>query len=341
MATQPTPSAKTRLSDALREFLLLEEALRSVRARSSDQQAMVRQLIGAADGRLSVVDALGSDQHLPAALVLLRDAAVLIIQAVLEVHGAQGDEITPSGAFERVAALVERGELPRPPPEFDRVQQLFSDTRPLAFDELAPSAALARRSEAERTIAWLRRQVDPRSVPQIRAIRASRVGLLGLGILGSLVWATVHLFAPKSIALGKPVQLSSRRPYCPAGAGPAGLSASGLVDGSKSSTYEICTKPERRPWLTVDLLAAYPLSKVVVYNRGDCCWGQNDLPAVLEVSPDGVAFTEVGRRVTAYSSADPWVIGLHGEKARIVRLRVDSDDPYRELVLNELEVFVR
>jgi hypothetical protein len=83
------------------------------------------------------------------------------------------------------------------------------------------------------------------------------------------------------------------------------------------------------------------LSKVIIYNRSDCCWGQNDLPAVLEVSEDGTTFTEVGRRVTPYSSADPWVVLLLGQRARIVRLRVDSNEPYRELVLNEIEVFAR
>jgi F5/8 type C domain-containing protein len=340
MTLEPSAPTATRLSTALREFLLLEGSLRSVPNWSSDQRARIRRLVDAADARLSVADSLCVDRDIPAALVLLRDAAVLTIAAILEARGPRREELTANGAFEILAPLLERGELPRPPIGFDRIRQLFSDTRPLVLDELPPTIAIARRTEALATVAWLRKLVDVRTVHQLRVIRSVRVAVIGLAILGAVAWSAIHLFGPKNLALHKAVQLSSRRPDCPAGAGPEGAPPSGLVDGSKSASFDICTKPETRPWLSIDLLAVHRLSKVVVYNRGDCCW-ESALPSVLEISEDGATFTEVGRRLIAYSSSDPWVVRLDGQPAKVIRLRVDSNDPYRELVLNEVEVFGR
>jgi hypothetical protein len=134
--------------------------------------------------------------------------------------------------------------------------------------------------------------------------------------------------------------MSSRRPNCPGGSGEAGAPASAAVDGSKSSSYEVCTNFESRPWLTVDLQGEHKLTKAVIYYRGDCCQGSFDLPAVLELSEDGTNFTEVGRRTTAYSAQDPWTVSLGGKKAKVVRLRVDTNEP-KELVLNEVEIYGR
>jgi len=88
----------------------------------------------------------------------------------------------------------------------------------------------------------------------------------------------------------------------------------------------------------VDLQDTRRISKIVAYYRSDCCHGLYDLPAVVELSEDGTNFREVGRRTTAYSTADPWVIKLDRQPAKFVRLRVDSNEP-RELVMTELEVF--
>jgi hypothetical protein len=116
------------------------------------------------------------------------------------------------------------------------------------------------------------------------------------------------------------------------------LPPSGLVDGNKSGTYDICTNSEINPWAVIDLGQVYPLSKAKVYDRDDCCWGQYDLPAVLEISLDGTNYQEVARQMTAYTAAKPWIVPIGGKQARYVRLRVDSREP-RELVLTELEVF--
>jgi hypothetical protein len=331
----------TGRAGVFREFMLLEGALRVVGSRPREKQEAIQKLIAAADSRLSLVDSLPMGRHDPAALVLLHDAATLVIRAVLEERGIPNDALTMADCFERIAQLVERGELPPAPAAFEMVRWLFEAGPTLAFDELSPDVAIARRSEASRGVAWLRNLIEARNVSQLKRSRITRIGAFGLTALAAIACGAFCLLRPKNIALGKPVHMSSRRAECPAGSGPEGLPASGLVDGSSSAAFDICTNAEMRPWVAIDLLAVHSLSKVIVYDRGDCCWGEYDLPSVLEVSEDGSTYTEVGRRNTSYSLVDPWIVRLHGQRARLVRLRVDSPEAGRALVLNEIEVFAR
>jgi hypothetical protein len=338
MVTLTVAAVKKLIPDAFREVFLLKRAQRAVEGRSADQQVKIRELANAFDSRLAVVESLTAGDQVPPALVLLRDAAVLAIRAVLESRGIESTAEAAESAFQKIAPLIESGELPSPPKDWQRVRELLSDTRHLAFDELPTADALARRSEAEAVVAWLRGLVDARSVSEIKVSRALRLGVALVLLVGVVVWAVSQAVAPRNIALGKPAQMSSRRPNCPAGSGEAGMPPSGAVDGNRTGAYDICTSYEARPWLTIDLQRVHKLSRAVIYYRGDCCFGSFDLPAVLELSEDGTNFVEVGRRTTPYSAQDPWKVPLDGKRAKIVRLRVDSPD-MRELVLNEVEIY--
>jgi hypothetical protein len=266
---------------------------------------------------------------------------------MLAIHGIfLSREIQPPSTADatrsELALLVEAGTLPAPPSGFARARTLLTDPRHLAFDELSKEDALERRSEVDATLQWLRSQFDARSVDQIKRSRVVRfmttLVAIVAGIVAIVVWGAGRLLSSKNIALGAPIQLSSRRPECPAGSGPAGAPASGLVDGSKSGAYDICTNFEVHPWAVVDLQSSRPLSKIKVFGRGDCCWGLYDIPAVLELSENGTDYTEIGRRTTAFSASDPWIVAPGGRNARYVRIRSDSAEA-RELVLNEIEVF--
>jgi hypothetical protein len=311
----------------------------AIEAGSSDQNANLRELTRAIDARLALVDCLTASDQIPSALALLQSATVLCIRAVLQAHAQvaeRGESEQAKDAFGRLALLVERGTLPTPPLEWRRVHGLLTDSPPLAFDELRFEAAVVERERARALVLWLRDQVDTHSGTRVRIGRASRLAG-AVALLGAIVLWAIGPRA-KNVALHKPVQVSSRRPYCPPRAGEAGLPPSGAVDGSKTGAYDVCTKSEVRPWLTVDLEEVRPLSRAVIYDRGDCCQGSFDLPAVLELSEDGRSFVEVGRRTTAYSNSHPWTVTLGGKRARLVRLRVDSDEP-RELVLTEVEIY--
>jgi len=324
--------------DAFREFFLLEKAQRRASSRSADQETRIRDFVAAADARLAAAESLTGADQVPAALILYRDGILFTIRALLEARGRDNNDPTVEGAFRSLTALIEAGDVPAAPADFESIRAVLSDARPLAFDELPSAEARAKRSQVETIALWLRELVDPRTVRQLKWSRALRMGTIGLALLGGLGFGVTKLMAPKNIAVGKPVQMSSRRPQCPPGSGEAGLPPSGLVDGTVSATYDICTVYEVRPWVTLDLQQVRRLSKVVVYDRGDCCWGAYDLPAVLELSEDGTNYHEVARRTTAYTATDPWVIRLDHPSARFLKLRVDANEP-RELVLTELEVY--
>jgi len=324
--------------DVFREFFLLEKAQREASSRSADQESRIRDFVTAADARLTAAESLTGGDQVPAALTLYRDGIIFTIRALLESHRRDSSEQTAEGAFRGLAALIEAGGVQSPPAGFVGARALLTDSRPLAFDELPSGEAVAKRSEVESTALWLRGLVETRTVKQLQWSRALRIGTIALSLLAILVFGAGRLVAPKNIAIGRPAQLSSRRPQCPPAAGEAGLPPAGLVDGTVSAAYDICTAREVHPWAMVDLEQTRRISKVVVYSRGDCCWGLQDLPTVLELSEDGTDFREVARRTTAYTASDPWVVHVDKQSARFVKLRVDSND-LRELVLTELEVY--
>jgi hypothetical protein len=170
---------------------------------------------------------------------------------------------------------------------------------------------------------------------------ARRVGgwALAAVVAAIVVRAIVFIFGAPNVARDKPARLSSRRANCWPGAGPAGLPPSGAVDGHLGATYDVCSGFEKEPWLVVDLGGRFALSKVIVYNRADCCWGLRDLPMVVETSDDDVHYAPAGRRTMPFTQDDPWSLGISGVTARFVRVRVDA--PAAEIVLSEVEVYGR
>ncbi len=342
MAIETSNVAKRTIPDAFREVLLLEQAQRSVEGRSAEQQAKIVELADAVDARAGAAESLSAWDQVPAALVLLRDATVLAVQGLLAARGIELPEPTVEAAFLELDRLIDSRAVSGPPEAMERARGILTNPHYLAFDELPKNDAIERRSDVEELLRWLRQQIDPRSVNQIKLSRMLRLGGIGLAVVGAIAWLVVwgasKAFSPKNIALGASAQLSSRRPDCPGGTGPQGAPASGLVDGSKSGAYDVCTNNEVNPWAVVELQHAARLAKIKVYNRGDCCWGNYDLPQLMEISMDGATYTELARRTTAYTASDPWVVDAGGQTARFVRIRSDSPSA-RELVLNEIEIF--
>ena len=76
-----------------------------------------------------------------------------------------------------------------------------------------------------------------------------------------------NLLCTGNIARGKPTKQSSIG---------AGGKASRGVDGNRNSQWggKSCTHTDnqRQPWWRVDLQMMYPIAKVRLTNRGDCCW---------------------------------------------------------------------
>ncbi len=77
------------------------------------------------------------------------------------------------------------------------------------------------------------------------------------------------------------------------------------------------TAPERGPWVQLDFGARVALHRIDVENRADCC-GERAVPLVMELSPDGSAWAEVGRRADPFGT---WTVELSSREARFLRLR--------------------
>jgi len=152
------------------------------------------------------------------------------------------------------------------------------------------------------------------------------------------LWVTLFGFgAGNNVAFGKPVKMSNRcdergeHSWAP-------VHPSRLVDGKTWRPYDVCTAKMIEPWALINLKQNTRIDTVIVTGRRDCCSGYQDLPVVLELSPDGSTFERKAQRDLPLSDRDPWRVELNGAVGKFVRVRVVSKDP-AELMLNEVEVF--
>jgi hypothetical protein len=158
-----------------------------------------------------------------------------------------------------------------------------------------------------------------------------------LALLVSIAWFVV---APKNVALGKPVSASSTAWYTPA-APFAKDALYRVVDGrQRERSFAIHTELETKPWVEVDLGKPYRIDRVVAYPRTDCCFGEEQLPIVVELSKDNQRFEVVSRNSTPATVDFPWRFATGGVSARYVRISTDSKEP-RRVVIGELEVYGR
>jgi hypothetical protein len=94
----------------------------------------------------------------------------------------------------------------------------------------------------------------------------------------------------------------------------------GKMPPSGDPTFFMHTKLEDNPWIELEIPGgvARRISRVVVDNRSDCCYGRA-LPLVVEVSADHQSWTEVARRTKPF---EDWTARFVSTAARWIRLRV-------------------
>ncbi len=125
----------------------------------------------------------------------------------------------------------------------------------------------------------------------------------------------------------------------PAGPVTTSADAAGACDGVKDGTYGFHTGMAENPWWRVDLGAAAPLARVVVWNR---CDGAGERAARIELllSPDGRqwdrAYAHDGAPFGGAPDSRPLAIDASGRSARFVQLQVPGAN---YLHLDEVEVF--
>jgi len=100
----------------------------------------------------------------------------------------------------------------------------------------------------------------------------------------------------------------------------AGQPLEGKMPPSGEPTFFMHTKLEDNPWIELEIPGgvARRISRVVVANRSDCCYGRA-LPLVVEISPDRQSWTEVARRTEPF---EHWTARFVPTATRWIRLRV-------------------
>jgi len=227
----------------------------------------------------------------------------------------------PADAVEEL--VRERGEAPSWAQSLDTLRM----TDALALDSLSRDEAQRRLRDLFDAAAWLRASMDLRTPAYVRGTRVGRVAALALllVLIASAAWP--RLAGSRSIALGKPVSMSSR---ASASADPAKL-----TDGDLASGTAIETTHEAQPWAMVDLQGISVVNQVRVW-ASDNGSDQACRTIRLEISKDGTEFTRVAVGDTALPRAGRWEATLPAPtEARYVRVRSRS---VCTLSLSELEV---
>ena len=249
-------------------------------------------------------------------------------------HASRDSQLDES-ALVRVDPTSAIPELPRDPlqagarSDDELVRAAVSSSHPLYLDRLSPELAQRTRLALERAGLCLCREVDPRSVTNVRAARWGRVGAFALICLYAIGRVLATTLLPANVARDKPVHLSSVVANSPDG--------HELVDGDTTGTYGVQTNTEESPQAIIDLLHTHEISTVKVYNRGDG-WFDDCLPLVVEFSVDGEKYSPIARREAHFDQDPPWTIDAREQPARYVRIRVDRRS---YLALTEVEVFAK
>lgn len=133
-----------------------------------------------------------------------------------------------------------------------------------------------------------------------------------------------YLRSTPNRALFKPVEASSQYST-------RRFPKDGLTDGL-TDRLGCHTREQLSPWVRIDLLQPYDISKVVVINRPGRFYDRA-VPLIVEVSLDGKSFDEIARRTTPFNT---WAAEFAPVSARHVRLKVDAETT---LHLQEVEVY--
>jgi F5/8 type C domain len=105
----------------------------------------------------------------------------------------------------------------------------------------------------------------------------------------------------------------------------------GVVDGG-IWLVGFQTRKEDEPWVMLDLVTERLVSRVVVYNRMDCCF-EHAAPLELEVSRNGRDFASVAQQLAPFGV---WDQKFAPTQARFIRLRLLRRDYFH---LTEIEVY--
>lgn len=327
----PATNRLKSIASVARDALLLERPLARVATLSLDRQVAMRAYFDAATRLSATADQLTDEDGATAALILYREALSPLVVAVAMFRDPTYDPAAAGGGspWETLNALASRGAIPPLPPHVAESKTILAAQGPLGFDEGTDGERLTKRRTVQTTVTYLHGLVEPRSVPELKADRLTRVAGLLIVLVLALGWVVYRAVSPVNIALHKPVSVSGRFSLST-----APVDGSGVVNGEIEPAYGIHTSLGSG-WVMVDLQKAYRLSRVKIYNRADTLFDEG-LPMTLEVSKDGVHFDLVDRRTTTFSASSPWVFAASSATPLARFVRVASKN---FVALTEIEAF--
>jgi hypothetical protein len=298
--------------------------LRTAEARAelvpTDRRRRVVELHKAARARVDA--ALG--EHGVAALVLVRAAVPLLLEALLVAHAAEAPPVgLPLGElWTRFDDAVAASRVRALPETLGAAREHSSST---SLDVEIAAHGEGRIDEALSLAAFLSDATEirsPRAIRVQRVVRAASLIAFGLFLVVELA---AHRPKSKSLAIHASVIASSRRPnYGP---------PQDLVNGTIEPSVAFATKDEADPWITIDLGSAARVSEVTLVNSID---HQDDaLPIRIETSADGAAWDPAGLATAHFTPEAPAVVSFTKRSARFVRLHAR---PGGAFYLNEVEV---
>jgi hypothetical protein len=319
------------MASAARDAFLLRRKLAQVATLSRDRQIAMRTYFDAATRLAAIADELTDEDGAVAALILYREALPLLVSAVAMFRddAYEAPAVDAGSPWDTLAALAARGAILPLPAHVDQSKAILSFQGTLALDQLTEAERLAKRRTVQTTVSYLRRLVEPRSLPELKTARLIRVASLLIVLVLALGWVGYRITRLPNLALHKPVTISARFAL-----GTAPVDNSGLVNGEIEAAYGIHTSLGSG-WVMVDLRKNYKLSRVKVYNRADTLFDAG-LPFTLELSKDGVQFDVVDRRTVGFTSTSPWVFEASSSTRPARFVRVSSTN---YVALTELEVY--
>jgi F5/8 type C domain len=290
------------------------------------QREAMKRYLEAGEARARAAPGDVDAEMLPVAVGLLRDAVLCLLRAL---DHATHPELEPPAGAPPVEVLDASGLLPPTNEGAALVRAALEVADPLAFDRMSAEDLERLKPALEALVAKLRGRIDLRTAAHVRLVGRVRLAGVALLVLYGVVSVGTALFKGDNVALGRPVQVSSRHPGTP---DPAGL-VDGVVGGSYGAHTQVGQGP---PWIVVDLQQPRKIRRIVVYNRGDVNLDQC-LPYSVSVSEDGQSYRELAKRETHFGSGDflssPWTVKCDA-RARFVKVQAKD-----YIALSELEVF--
>jgi hypothetical protein len=327
-ALAATARSKSGLMRSLRRLFWMDERVAQARAAALrrgqpgwDEYAFAAALVADADQLGEPVDGKTS------ALLLYRAAAALLVRAELLRGGTDpGSAATTEECWTRFAAHPSGAAVLRAIPEEERSfidaglglegERLWAK---LPKDQRG-RAALALRKLGHRLAADL--DAGARRLRRALLVRWLRIGVPVLAV-GLAIWLPLRSLGG-NLALHRPVTVVTSHPAF-------GTDPKQLVDGDRQNLgFHTIQAPNQN--VTIDLGSVRRISRVVVYNRSDCCQ-ERAVPLRLELSKDGKGFTIIEER---HEPFDRWQVELPDTTARYVRLSDQKSDFFH---LSEVEVY--